>query len=66
MPGRRVDGPIDIVGAGDTVTATLTACLLSGAGNEEAAVIANAAASLSIQQLGQTGVAAPAELLSLW
>lgn len=50
-------GPIDIVGAGDSVTANLTTALASGATLEEALKIAMAAASLVIHQLGDTGVA---------
>ncbi|MCA9176505.1 MAG: carbohydrate kinase [Planctomycetales bacterium] len=65
-PGRRVDGPVDIVGAGDTVTAALTAALLSGADPLEAAALANLAASISVQKLGETGVATPAELRESW
>lgn len=61
-PGVAVRGRIDIVGAGDSVTAALAASLLSGATPVEAAALANLAASISIQKLGQTGVATPDEL----
>ena len=52
-----VRGEIDIVGAGDAVTANLTAALAAGASLREALQIANAAASAVIHQLGTTGTA---------
>lgn len=52
-----VRGAIDIVGAGDAVTANLTAALAAGAKLREALEIANAAASVVIHQLGTTGTA---------
>jgi bifunctional ADP-heptose synthase (sugar kinase/adenylyltransferase) len=52
-----VRGPIDIVGAGDAVTANLTAALAAGAALPEALALANAAASVVIHQLGTTGTA---------
>ncbi len=55
-------GPIDIVGAGDAVTANLTAALAAGATLADALTIAMAAASIVIHQLGTTGTASPAEI----
>jgi rfaE bifunctional protein kinase chain/domain len=52
-----IRGPIDIVGAGDAVTANLTAALAAGASLREALQLANAAASVVIHQLGTTGTA---------
>ena len=52
-----VRGPIDIVGAGDSVTANLTTALAAGASLGEALEMANAAASVVIHQLGTTGTA---------
>ena len=63
-PGRQVSGPIDIVGAGDSVTSALAAAWLSGASPVEAAQVANLAASICVQKLGETGVATPTELLA--
>lgn len=63
MPLR---GEIDIVGAGDSVTANLTAALAAEAGMKEAMEIAQLASSIVIHQLGTTGTAtvnAVAELL---
>jgi rfaE bifunctional protein kinase chain/domain len=52
-----VRGPIDIVGAGDAVTANLAAALAAGATLREAIELANGAASVVIHQLGTTGTA---------
>jgi rfaE bifunctional protein kinase chain/domain len=58
-------GEIDIVGAGDSVTANLTASLAAGATTEEAVDLAIAASSIVIHQLGTTGAATPAQIQSL-
>jgi len=57
LPALPVHGPIDVVGAGDAVTANLALALASGASVREALELANAAASIVIHQLGMTGVA---------
>jgi rfaE bifunctional protein kinase chain/domain len=57
VPALPARGEIDVVGAGDAVTANLTAALAAGAGLREALEIANAAASIVIHQLGTTGTA---------
>jgi rfaE bifunctional protein kinase chain/domain len=57
-----VCGPIDVVGAGDAVTANLAAALAAGAELREALVLAGAAASVVIHQLGTTGTAGVREL----
>jgi len=57
VPAHAVRGPIDIVGAGDAVTANLAAALAAGATLSEAMQLAMAAASLVIHQLGTTGTA---------
>jgi D-beta-D-heptose 7-phosphate kinase/D-beta-D-heptose 1-phosphate adenosyltransferase len=46
----------DVTGAGDTVIATLTLALASGAGLEEAAVIANHAAGVVVGKIGTATV----------
>jgi rfaE bifunctional protein kinase chain/domain len=56
-PSLPLRGEIDIVGAGDAVTANLTASLAAGASVDEAIELANAAASIVIHQLGTTGSA---------
>ena len=57
-----IRGEIDIVGAGDSVTANLTASLSAGASLQEAGLIAMAAASEVIHQLGTTGTATPDQI----
>jgi rfaE bifunctional protein kinase chain/domain len=62
----RVPGPIDVVGAGDSANAALMTALLAGAGHAEAAAFANLVASITIQQLGDTGTAPPAAIRMRW
>jgi rfaE bifunctional protein kinase chain/domain len=62
VPALPVRGEIDIVGAGDSVTANLTASLAGGAQLKEALELANRAASIVIHQLGTTGTANVAQL----
>ncbi len=62
VPAHPVRGDIDIVGAGDAVTANLTAALAGGASLRESLEIANAAASVVIHQLGATGTASVDEI----
>ena len=65
LPALPVRGPIDIVGAGDAVTANLTAAMAAGATLREALEIAMAAASIVIHQLGTTGTASVAQIRTL-
>jgi rfaE bifunctional protein kinase chain/domain len=65
VPALPLQGPIDVVGAGDAVTANLTAALAGGASLREALEIANAAASIVIHQLGTTGTASIAQIREL-
>jgi len=60
-----IRGEIDIVGAGDAVSANLCAALAAGAEAHEALELANAAASIVIHQLGTTGVASVEDLRGL-
>lgn len=62
VPVHPLRGPIDIVGAGDAVTANLAAALAAGADVREAIELANAAASIVIHQLGTTGTASVPEI----
>ncbi len=62
LPALPVQGPIDIVGAGDSVIAALTAALCAGATPKEATLVGNLAASITIQQLGTTGTASLTQL----
>ncbi|MEQ1859452.1 MAG: PfkB family carbohydrate kinase [Chthoniobacteraceae bacterium] len=57
VPALPLRGPIDVVGAGDSVTANLAAALAAGATTREAIEMAITASSLVIHQLGTTGTA---------
>jgi sugar/nucleoside kinase (ribokinase family) len=57
VPGIRVEGPIDIVGAGDSTMAGIVSALCCGATHAEAALVGNLVASITIQQIGTTGTA---------
>jgi rfaE bifunctional protein kinase chain/domain len=66
IPGFAVSGTVDIVGAGDAATSAVVAALTSAATEREAAVMGNLAASITVQKLGTTGTASPAEMRSRW
>jgi len=57
-----VGGEVDIVGAGDSVMAGVVSALGSGAEPEEAGLLGNIVASITIQQIGTTGTASPAQV----
>jgi bifunctional ADP-heptose synthase (sugar kinase/adenylyltransferase) len=59
IPGYISEGPIDIVGAGDSLTAGMVSALCAGATLAEAALVGNLVASITIQQIGVTGTASP-------
>jgi bifunctional ADP-heptose synthase (sugar kinase/adenylyltransferase) len=61
-PALPVRGPIDIVGAGDAVTANLAAAIAASAELSEVLELANRAASIVIHKLGTTGTASVAEM----
>ena len=63
-PGIPAVGPVDIVGAGDSATSGIAISLLSGSDEIEAAAVGNLAASITVQQLGCTGTASPAQMLA--
>jgi rfaE bifunctional protein kinase chain/domain len=68
VPALPTRGEIDIVGAGDAVTANLITASAAGAELDESLALANAAASVVIHQLGTTGAASVdqiAEILAL-
>jgi rfaE bifunctional protein kinase chain/domain len=65
VPALPVRGEIDIVGAGDAVTANLASALAAGANLREALELATAAASIVIHQLGTTGTASVKAIRSL-
>jgi len=57
IPTARLDGELDIVGAGDSATAGIVSALCAGATLEEAAIVGNVVASITVQQIGTTGTA---------
>ncbi|MBM2849896.1 MAG: Carbohydrate kinase [Anaerolineales bacterium] len=63
VPTRPAAGPIDPVGAGDSVMAGLVSALCAGASPREAAIVGNLAASVTIEQIGTTGTASPTQVL---
>jgi len=65
VPSLPLRGPIDIVGAGDSVTANLAAALAAGASLREAIAVASIASSHVIHQLGTTGTASVADIGAL-
>lgn len=65
VPALPLRGPIDVVGAGDTATATLALALAAQATLREAMELAQVAASIVVHQLGTTGIAKPAEMRQL-
>ena len=65
VPALPVRGPIDIVGAGDAVTANLAAALAAGATVREAIELAAIASSIVIHKLGTTGTASVPEMANL-
>jgi len=62
VPALPLRGPIDVVGAGDSVTANLAATLAAGAKLREALELAAVASSIVIHQLGTTGTASVAQI----
>lgn len=64
VPGVPVEGEIDIVGAGDSFTAGMVATLaVQGMGWDQAAIVGNLVASITIQQIGTTGHATQEQLM---
>jgi bifunctional ADP-heptose synthase (sugar kinase/adenylyltransferase) len=61
-PALPMLGPIDVVGAGDSVTANLAAALAAGGSLPEAMELAMAAAHCVVHQLGTTGTASVSQL----
>lgn len=67
--GVRVEEPTDPTGAGDSATAGAVLALCAGASLQEAALVANLVASITVQQLATTGTASPGQLvprLEMW
>lgn len=64
VPTLPQAGPIDICGAGDSTMASLVLALCSGARPDEAAMLGNIVASITVQQIGVTGKASQAQVLA--
>jgi bifunctional ADP-heptose synthase (sugar kinase/adenylyltransferase) len=65
VPALPLRGQIDIVGAGDAVSANLAVAIAAGASLNETLELANAAASVVIHKLGTTGTASVGEIEKL-
>lgn len=65
VPALPLRGPIDIVGAGDAVTANAATALAAGATLRDALELAVVGSSIVIHQLGTTGTASIAQLREL-
>ena len=65
VPARKVEGPVDICGAGDACAAGTVAALCCGRSPVEAAQLGNLVASITIGKLGVTGEASPDEVRAL-
>jgi sugar/nucleoside kinase (ribokinase family) len=65
IPAVAAPGPVDSVGAGDTVAAALGACLAAGFPPLLAAQVATLAAGVTVRKLRTTGTATPEEILAL-
>jgi sugar/nucleoside kinase (ribokinase family) len=66
VPAYPVRGPIDVVGAGDSVNAGIACAVAAGASLEQAAAFGNLVASITIQQVGTTGTASPEQVWQRW
>ncbi len=66
VPAHPVTGPVDPVGAGDSTSAGITCAMAAGASPEAATAFGNLVASITIQQLGTTGTASPAQVWQRW
>ncbi len=66
IPAYPVSGPIDPVGAGDSVSAGIACAVAAGADHRTAAAFGNLVASITVQQLGTTGTASPQQVRDRW
>ena len=62
VPGVELSGELDTTGAGDSATAGCVLGWASGGTLAEAAVVGNLVASVTVEQLAQTGTASPDQL----
>jgi len=65
VPGIPAEPPIDSVGAGDSVLASIAMALGAGATPAEAAELGNLAAAVTVRKIGTTGTATVEELAGM-
>ncbi len=65
LPGIRIHGRVDTVGAGDSALAGIGLALAAGCDAAEAAYFGNLFAAVTIQKLKQTGTASPEEIVAV-
>ena len=65
VPGLQIIGRVDTVGAGDSALAGISSALAAGRRCEEAAILGNFAAGVTVRKLFITGTASPQEILTL-
>lgn len=63
VPALRVEGPLDICGAGDSALAGIALAVCAGAAYEEAALIGNLVAADIVRQIGTTGTTTRGSIL---
>jgi bifunctional ADP-heptose synthase (sugar kinase/adenylyltransferase) len=66
VPAFSVSGPTDIVGAGDSTSAGIACAIMPGASYEQAAAFGNLVASITVQQIGVTGIATQDQVRARW
>jgi sugar/nucleoside kinase (ribokinase family) len=66
VPGYPAAGPVDPVGAGDSTSAGIASAVAAGLSLADAAAFGNLVASITVQQIGTTGTANPAQVRQRW
>jgi len=66
ITGIALQGPVDPVGAGDSMLAGIAAALAAGRDCVTAAMLGNLVAGVTVQKLRQTGTATPEEIVELF
>jgi rfaE bifunctional protein kinase chain/domain len=66
VPAYPVRGPIDVVGAGDSTSAAIACAAAAGLTLSQAAAFGSLLASITVQQIGTTGTASPAQVRQRW
>jgi len=65
IPAIKVEGPIDICGAGDACTSGIVLGMALGASPEVAAMLGNIISSITIKQIGVTGTATQEQVIEV-